>query len=76
MDEEDIKALTEHLNSQGCSQHEISQIIARVTELDRQMIHQSVFDSIASGSFNIGAIVDEVRAKNDEAEDDANATEL
>ena len=41
---------------------------------DEQTIHQSVFDSIASGSFNIGAMIDEVRAKNDN-EDNQDASQ-
>ena len=63
MEDADVKALTEHLCSLGCDEHEIAQILDRVRDYDRQTIRQSVFDSIASGAFNIDAIVNEVRAK-------------
>ena len=78
MDEEDFEALTEHLKSQGCDEQEILQILNRVREFDRQMIHQSVFDSIATSSFNIDAVIDEVRAKDgnvDGKEGDSNVVE-
>ena len=73
MEDEDVKALTEHLSSVGCSKDEISQILIRVRKFDEQMIHQSVFDSIAAGSFSIDAVINEVRA-NEDSEDDQNSS--
>ena len=65
MDESDIKAITEHLNSLGCSLDEIKQVLKRLHKYDQQMIHESVFDSIASGSFNLNAILQEVRERDE-----------
>ncbi len=62
MDESDIEALTEHLVSLGCGNDEIQEIIRRVHQYDRKTFHESAFDSIANGTFNLGAIVEEVRA--------------
>ena len=72
MDDEDIKALTEHLRSVDCDDEEIAQILERVRQMDHELVHQSVFDSIASGSFNIASIIAEIRVK-DENEGNSNA---
>lgn len=64
MDHELIDLLTEHLRSLNCGDAEIKAVIARVSQFDKQMIHGSVFESIESGSFNLQAIIDEVRVAN------------
>lgn len=60
MDESDIEALTEHLQGLGCDEKEIQRIIHRVHQYDKKTFTESVFDSIANGTFNLGAIVKEV----------------
>ena len=61
MDESDIQAITDHLRSIRCSDREIAEIIQRLRKHDEQTIRESVFDSIASGSFSLKAVIAEVR---------------
>ncbi len=61
MDDTDMKALIEHLRELGCSEDEVKQIIGRVRQYDEETLRDSVFDSIEGGTFNIGAIIDEIR---------------
>lgn len=46
------------LEDQGHSAEEIDKVLARVAEYDDEMLHDSVFDSIEAGKFDIGAIID------------------
>ncbi|MEL7338106.1 MAG: hypothetical protein AAFN70_18075 [Planctomycetota bacterium] len=66
MDQSDTDTLIAHLRSLNCNDREIEQIVTRVRQYDRETIHQSVFESIESGSFNIQAIVAEIRADQQE----------
>ena len=51
--------LVEWLRQQGHSQQEIDRILAKVAEYDAQTLHESVFDSIDKGIFDIASIIDE-----------------
>lgn len=48
------------LREKGHSDEEIEGILARVRQYENQVQHDSVMDSIATDSFNIGAYIDEV----------------
>ena len=62
MDDFDSKPLSDYLTTQGCSDEEIKQIIAKLREHDKRMVNESVFDSIAAGTFNLKAIIEETQA--------------
>ena len=47
------------LQTQGHSNEEIEKILAKLSEYDEQTAHESVFDSINSGKFDIASIIDE-----------------
>jgi len=58
--------LVEWLKSQGHSDPQIERILAKVAEYDNQTLHESIFDSIDSGDFDIAKLIDE--ALSDEPE--------
>jgi predicted transcriptional regulator len=60
--------LAEMLRGQGHSEEEIAKILAHVSKYELETRTDSVMDSIAKGSFNIAAIVEEALGK---AEPDA-----
>ncbi len=47
------------LQDQGHSKEEIDKILAKVAEYDERTAHESVFDSIESGAFDLAAIIKE-----------------
>lgn len=47
------------LENQGHSQDEIEKILAKVAEYDAKTVHESIFDSIDEGAFDIQKIIDE-----------------
>jgi len=51
------------LENQGHSSEEIEKILAKVDEYDKQTVHESVFDSIESGKFNLADIIEEALAE-------------
>ena len=51
------------LEDQGHSEQEIEKILAKVAEYDERMAHESVFDSIGSGSLDLGKIIEEALAE-------------
>lgn len=53
--EEVVQWLTE----QGHSSAQIEKILAKLNEYDDQTMHESLFDSINSGKFDIGSIIKE-----------------
>ncbi len=55
--------LLEHLRKQGLDQCEMDLVMAKLHDHDRRTVHQSVFDSIENGTFNLQAIVAEVKAE-------------
>lgn len=53
-----------HLTEQGLSQPEIDGVIAKLREHDKRTIHESVFDSIERGTFNLQTVIAEVKDAN------------
>lgn len=47
------------LENQGHTEQEIEKILAKVAEYDAQTVHESVFDSIESGAFDIHRVIEE-----------------
>jgi hypothetical protein len=47
------------LQEQGHTPAEVDKIMAKVSEYDAQTLHESIFDSISSGSIDIEKIVRE-----------------
>ena len=47
------------LENQGHTEQEIERILAKVTEYDAQTVHESIFDSIDSGAFDIHRLIEE-----------------
>lgn len=47
------------LENQGHTSEEIEKILAKVAEYDKQTVHESVFDSIETGKFNLAEIIEE-----------------
>lgn len=55
----DDNVLIEHLTELGHSWAEIERILAKLAEHDKRSIHESVFDSIERGTFNLREIIAE-----------------
>lgn len=55
MDHNDL--MIEHLTEMGHSWTEIEKILAKLAEHDKRSIHESVFDSIERGTFNLSEII-------------------
>lgn len=53
------KELFDWLSSQGHDDAQIDRILAKVAEYDSQTMHESIFDSIDSGDFDIQSLIDE-----------------
>lgn len=47
------------LQDQGHDDAQIEKILAKVAEYDERTVHESVFDSIDSGAFDLGTIIKE-----------------
>lgn len=47
------------LREQGHTSDEIEKVMAKLEEYDRQMVHESIFDSIERGSFDLSEIIKE-----------------
>ncbi len=60
MDNDD-ETLVQYLQEQGCSAAEIDQILAKLNQYDKRAVRDSVFDSIASGGFNLQQIIDDLK---------------
>lgn len=54
--------LIDYLREEGCSQREIEDVLKKLRSHDRRTMRESVFDSIASGNFNLQSIIKEVKA--------------
>ena len=63
------------LQDQGHGEQEIEKILAKVAEYDRQTVHESVFDSIESGAFDLSTIIAEALADDDD-DDGEGSTKL
>lgn len=59
MSEKSHAQLIAWLQDQGHSPEEIDKVLAKVAEYDGRTAHESIFDSIESGAFDIGAIIKE-----------------
>ena len=57
--------LVEWLRDQGHSPSKIEKILAKVEEYDAQTLHESVFDSIDRGDFDISSIIEEALSGDD-----------
>ena len=51
--------LVEWLREQGHTPPEIEKILAKVAEYDARTLHESIFDSINRGDFNVETIIRE-----------------
>ncbi|MEM8947040.1 MAG: hypothetical protein AAGD11_17830 [Planctomycetota bacterium] len=60
--------LIEWLKSQGHNAAQIERILAKVAEYDSQTTHESIFDSIDSGDFDIASLIDEALDEQDSAD--------
>ena len=58
--------LVQWLQEQGHHQPEIDKILAKVAEYDALTLHESVFDSIDKGQFNISSIIKEALGEPEE----------
>jgi len=47
------------LQEQGHTDVQIERILAKVAEYDKQTLHESIFDSINRGDFNLSTIIKE-----------------
>jgi len=54
------------LVEQGHSPQQIEKILAKLQEYDEQTMHESLFDSINSGKFDIGSIIQEALEEQDD----------
>ena len=61
MTDEDDALLIHLLTEQGCSWEEIEKVRERLRDYDKRVTRESVFDSIAAGTFSLQALVEEVR---------------
>ena len=59
--------LVELLTQQGCTDKEIERVLIKLGEFDERTTRESVFDSIATGSFNLKAIIAEARSQDSAA---------
>jgi hypothetical protein len=59
MSESANEQLITWLQEQGHSPAEVDKIMAKVAEYDAQTLHESIFDSISSGTIDIEKIVRE-----------------
>ena len=54
-----FQELVEWLREQGHSPVKIEKILVKVAEYDAQTLHESVFDSISKGQFDLSSIIKE-----------------
>jgi hypothetical protein len=59
MNDDDNTLLIQYLTDQGLESAEIEQVLAKLAELDQRAIRESVFDSIADGTFDFKAFIAE-----------------
>ncbi|MBP87358.1 MAG: hypothetical protein CMJ64_11660 [Planctomycetaceae bacterium] len=57
MSDKSDTVLIEFLQQRGHSQEEIDKIMKRLAEHDAESMRESIFDSIAGGSFNLDEII-------------------
>jgi len=57
MSDDDDKILEEFLQQRGHTEEEIAKITKRLAEHDAESMRESIFDSIAGGTFNFDDII-------------------
>ena len=57
----DNELLIQYLTAQGHSWPEIEDVIAKLDEYDKRTVHESVFDSIARGTFRLEEVIAEAK---------------
>lgn len=60
----DDSVLLKHLADQGLSKAEIDEVLEQLEQHDKKTVHESVFDSIQEGTFDLQAIIESVRDEN------------
>jgi hypothetical protein len=60
--------LVEWLREQGHRPDQIEKILAKVAQYDTQTMHESVFDSISRGQFDLESIIKEALGEVDESQ--------
>ena len=60
------RELIDWLGQRGHSQEEIDKILLKLQQYDEQTMHESVFDSISRGQFDIASIIDEALSETEE----------
>ncbi|HRX78162.1 MAG: hypothetical protein H6821_13880 [Planctomycetaceae bacterium] len=57
MSDDEDKILAEFLQQRGHTEDEIAKITRRLAEHDAESMRESIFDSIAGGTFNLDDII-------------------
>ena len=57
------------LEDQGHTEEQIQKILAKVAEYDAKTVHESVFDSISSGTLGLDKLIEEALAEDGDAGD-------
>lgn len=65
MSEHQHAQLIAWLEDRGHTSDEIDRILTKVKEYDERTVHESVFDSIESGAFDLGRLIDEALSDDD-----------
>jgi hypothetical protein len=60
IDPQDQARLINWLEDQGHAPNEIDAIMAKVAQYDARTLHESLFDAIDRGEFDLESIIDEV----------------
>lgn len=63
MDALDHDIIVRHLKEQGSSETQIREILSKLREYDSDVVKQSIYDSIATGSFDLNSLVQELAAQ-------------
>jgi len=61
MNHDDNALLIEYLTEQGYPWTEIENVLEKLQEYERRVHRESVFDSIASGSFDLESLLKELK---------------
>jgi hypothetical protein len=57
--------LIDWLSEQGHGPDQIEKILAKVAEYDAQTLHESIFDSISRGQFDLSSIIKEAQGEDE-----------
>lgn len=67
VDDSRYEELVDWLRDQGHTAPQIERILAKVAQYDTQTLHESIFDSIDRGQFNITEIIEEALGEGGDA---------